>query len=231
MICINPDCTNSNIFARGYCQGCYTRLRRTGSLTRRNVVNRGKCIVEGCDKHSFSKNLCSAHYQSSRHPLYSIWRNLRSRAKGDYPPAWDRFDTFLAVVGDQPSEKSQFRRVDPSKPWSGENFEWLEPIGLSTTDMAAYQRKWSLRDKYNLTPEQFEQMMKDQDGKCAICKCDITGVEDTRKRKLKAHIDHDHKTNKVRGLLCDTDNKAIGWFYDDIERMESAIAYLKSHKH
>lgn len=55
------------------------------------------------------------------------------------------------------------------------------------------RRKWMLSSRYKLTLEQVDQMLKNQDGLCAICPKDIS---------LKYFIDHNHDTGKVRGLLC-----------------------------
>ncbi len=44
------------------------------------------------------------------------------------------------------------------------------------------------------------------------------------------HVDHNHKTGKVRGLLCYNCNNGIGRFKEDIETLEKAIEYLKKHK-
>lgn len=60
---------------------------------------------------------------------------------------------------------------------------------------------WHLR-QYGLTVEQFDAMVIDQLGLCEIC-----GAADKR-----LCIDHDHRTNAVRGLLCNTCNLAMGYF-------------------
>lgn len=77
-------------------------------------------------------------------------------------------------------------------------------------------------DKYGLTLEQHIEMWLAQDGKCLICYVDEF---DLGKRRL--HIDHNHTTGFVRGLLCSNCNTAIGMFEDDIYRMEKAIQYLR----
>jgi len=69
--------------------------------------------------------------------------------------------------------------------------------------------------KYGLTVEQFEKMMEDQKGSCAICN-----------RELPLVIDHCHNTGKVRKLLCTPCNIGLGSFGDDIERLRKAIEYL-----
>ena len=78
-------------------------------------------------------------------------------------------------------------------------------------------RKQALKEKYGLTSEQFEEMKKAQDGLCAIC----------QKTQRSFHVDHDHQTKKVRGLLCQICNVGLGYFHDDIKRLAMAITYLK----
>lgn len=71
--------------------------------------------------------------------------------------------------------------------------------------------------RYNLTVDQYRQMVMNQNGKCAIC-C---------KSQLRLHIDHCHKTGKVRGLLCNTCNRVLGIFEDSLDRFQSAVNYLR----
>lgn len=72
---------------------------------------------------------------------------------------------------------------------------------------------------YGLTLEEHEALMLDQGGKCWICQGD---------NGLKALcIDHDHKTNNVRGLLCNLCNRAIGLLKDDPELIDKAAAYIR----
>jgi hypothetical protein len=66
--------------------------------------------------------------------------------------------------------------------------------------------------------EQVQKMLVTQAHKCAICDDPIT-FED-------CHIDHDHKTNIVRGLLCGLCNRGLGQFRDSVKRLTAAIRYL-----
>lgn len=73
--------------------------------------------------------------------------------------------------------------------------------------------------KYGLTPEQFQEMLKRQDSKCAIC--------GNHQQYRQLSIDHCHKTGKVRGLLCTSCNRGIGYFYDSPYRLKNAAKYLE----
>ena len=63
-------------------------------------------------------------------------------------------------------------------------------------------------------------MFKKQNNKCAIC-----GIEFSDNNK--AFVDHCHKTNRVRGLLCTRCNTLLGMAKDNIEILQKAITYLQ----
>lgn len=75
-----------------------------------------------------------------------------------------------------------------------------------------------LKAAYGITLEQKEAMAESQGGRCKIC-----GVVMTC-----AHVDHNHETGKIRGLLCYRCNHALGLFKDSVASLEAAVAYLKS---
>jgi hypothetical protein len=80
-----------------------------------------------------------------------------------------------------------------------------------------------LKTTYGISFLEYEKMLAAQDGKCAIC-----GTTSTGNRKA-FHVDHDHKTGEIRGLLCSNCNTGIGNLRDDIGLLNRAIEYL-SHK-
>jgi hypothetical protein len=81
----------------------------------------------------------------------------------------------------------------------------------------AYARKNNTRlKKYNLTKEQYDEMVAEQEGCCAICKVEQDGL----------HVDHDHATLRVRGLLCMKCNTALGLLQDSPDNLQRAIKYL-----
>ena len=79
-------------------------------------------------------------------------------------------------------------------------------------------RDQQLRRDYGISLQDFEAILAHQGGACAIC----------RERFTKTpHVDHDHDTRVVRGLLCSNCNHGLGCFDDDIEIMEAAVDYLE----
>lgn len=84
-----------------------------------------------------------------------------------------------------------------------------------------YERNAKLLKKYGITHDDYLRLLKEQDGGCAIC-----GTKDPRQRSEHFHVDHDHATGIVRGLLCSPCNQGLGYFQEDVEVMARAIAYL-----
>lgn len=73
--------------------------------------------------------------------------------------------------------------------------------------------------KRGLSVDDYMAMLAAQGGVCAICKLpDPTGI--------RLSVDHDHETDKVRGLLCRNCNMALGLFKDDLARISVALGYL-----
>jgi hypothetical protein len=97
------------------------------------------------------------------------------------------------------------------------------------------QRKWyednvdrvkgnKLKYSYGITLEEYQAMFNAQEGKCLIC----NRHQDELKQAL--YVDHDHVTEKIRGLLCHKCNTVLGYADDDIQVLINAIEYLKKYK-
>lgn len=81
--------------------------------------------------------------------------------------------------------------------------------------------EYKYKKRYNISHAEYIQMLQLQNNKCQICnKLDI----DCQYKKL--NIDHCHKTGKVRGLLCNACNQAIGYLKDNSELARRAAIYL-----
>ncbi len=76
---------------------------------------------------------------------------------------------------------------------------------------------YSLKTNYGITLQEFDAMVAEQDGRCAICST-----------VAPLNVDHNHLTGEVRGLLCRQCNTGIGSLKESAEIMRSAAAYLTS---
>lgn len=81
-----------------------------------------------------------------------------------------------------------------------------------------------IKSAYGITGEEYFNLIKKCKDKCEICKKDNKNGFGTQNR---LNVDHDHKTGKVRGMLCNRCNTALGLLYDNIEILKAAIKYLK----
>lgn len=87
----------------------------------------------------------------------------------------------------------------------------------------AYKERYKL-GLYGLTEQDYNEMLAAQDFSCAICRTDSWMEKNGR-----LHIDHDHDTGQVRGLLCSRCNVGIGMFAEAKTRLLAAIEYLEKH--
>lgn len=227
-------CGEIQVIARGLCSPCYYRLRRSGSVARKNVQNAGRvCAFGGCIETAHAKGFCALHYARQFHPLRNTWKLIRSRYPRDIPARWDRFEVFLDDVGERAGERHQLRRIDESKPYSKTNIRWVAPVKKSRTgsyskdERAAYVRDWALQRKFGIDATEYDKMLKAQNGRCAICGNAETFFNRGKKEKQALSVDHCHDTGKVRGLLCVRCNRGLGYFRDRPEFLRRAIEYLK----
>lgn len=76
---------------------------------------------------------------------------------------------------------------------------------------------------YGITEVERDVMLINQGGRCKICKV----ILDSSCHTLRPHVDHDHISKQVRGVLCGSCNFAIGLFEDSPETLQRAISYLE----
>jgi hypothetical protein len=111
--------------------------------------------------------------------------------------------------------------------------EWTEQ---NKTHCASYNKEWKtknpeyfvnkhLETTYGISLDDYNAILAVQDHKCAGC-----GVDASKAQRSKLYVDHCHDTGKVRGLLCQHCNTALGMVKDSIETLSSLISYLKQQK-
>jgi hypothetical protein len=77
---------------------------------------------------------------------------------------------------------------------------------------------------YGMRPGEYQQMLQAQGGVCGICKQPEVAVR--KGSTLSLAVDHNHTTDKIRGLLCANCNSGLGMFRDDPARLYAAANYL-----
>jgi len=214
------------------------------------------CSVEGCTRLVRAKGLCKTHYQrireygrfdkvmtgeKTKHPLYGMW-NRRRQIKNSFVSEWLNFDTFLTAVGDKP-DNHFLARLNEDEPCGPNNFEWrkikvqklegetdkeyrLRQQAQYRLDYPLAARKSNYKINFNLTLEEVEKKLKNQNYVCAICKQPETATyKDTGKLKTLA-LDHNHKTKQIRDLLCSKCNLFVGKVEKDRELISKIEKYL-----
>lgn len=86
-----------------------------------------------------------------------------------------------------------------------------------------------LKCKYKISLDDYNRMFAEQKGLCAICNNSELSIHNNTGKIMRLAVDHDHKTGKVRGLLCGQCNQALGKFKDDSELILKAYNYLKEN--
>jgi hypothetical protein len=94
------------------------------------------------------------------------------------------------------------------KKWFKENKKKAQAFGL----------KSKLKKRYNMTVEEYQTLLINQDGRCKICS--------KRQARRSLSVDHCHTTNVVRGLLCDKCNMALGLIHDNLDILDGMKQYL-----
>lgn len=107
------------------------------------------------------------------------------------------------------------------KLWANKNKQKVRDYYALLTSDEKYELY--LRKTYGIDIKQYNEMVKSQDYRCAIC-----GLYQTEKRLLV--VDHCHDTGVIRGLLCHNCNVALGNFKDNVQSLENAIDYLKQKR-
>ena len=85
----------------------------------------------------------------------------------------------------------------------------------------------TLRKKYGISADEYDQLLAEQGGVCKICGADNPQIKVPGKRTKNLYVDHDHKSGKIRGLLCQPCNTVLGRMNDDPILLRRAAKYLE----
>lgn len=125
----------------------------------------------------------------------------------------------------------EYRKNNPEKvllwrkkSWARNGDKYREQRKAYSKEYRASGRRRELENlqRYSLTSEEFQSLWEKQNGLCAICE---TSLE---LKRGKYAVDHDHLTNKVRGILCAPCNFGLGGLKDSPQLLLKALHYLES---
>lgn len=180
-------------------------------------MNKNSCLIDNCGAKTRARGLCSKHYSRLiRHgdPNYSTGRfysktGICSVDKCDKKHKARGFCNYhyeKALAAGTVGHAKNICRVDGCNSFVHCNF--------------LCDSHYKITIRFKITIEEYLQMLNEQNEVCAICNepCALG-------RRLA--VDHDHKTGRVRGLLCSRCNTSIGKFNDDVSLLKSAIKYLE----
>ena len=209
-------------FARGFCEACFHRDRYEKSRPLGTIVKdvRATCHT---DRVHYSAGLC--------YECYSVQRpTKRKRA--------------TKRMADCHPDRVHYAKGMCQECYDADKHERLYPVQRERK--IAQQSVWyqankehvfarELKNRFNITIEQFRGIIAKQGGKCGIPLCPKRPKEG---EIAFWHVDHDHDCcpgkkscgNCVRGILCRTCNAGMGQFYHNTELMDDVVAYLKRTK-
>jgi hypothetical protein len=193
-VCIVDGCDREAVLrAMQMCRKHYMRQVRKGSTSDQRKNARKECSESGCGNLSVAHALCDKHYRRSRHQPTRHEGRVCERCHGEIPPERNARAKFC-------SRDCKLRSSQPAR-----------------------SRRYQLKTKYGITEAEFDALLAEQGGGCAIC-----GTTTPRGRGQRFHVDHCHETGKVRGILCSECNTGLGKFRDDPDLLRRALAYLSS---
>lgn len=211
--CSIEDC-DAPLFSGGWCQRHYARNQRWADPLAWKKPIRQSCTFEGCERKQAAQGFCDMHY-----------RRLAKYGHPELPPPPIYIDPPPLVCpqcgGDVPARVGKGRQRTYCSDKCAEAFNYWKK--------QARKLRNQLRP-YGLTVEQYQHLLADQDGRCAICRSSEPGG------RGGWNIDHDHSCcpdksscgECIRGLLCWSCNLMLGNASDDPIRLRAAAEYVEA---
>lgn len=88
------------------------------------------------------------------------------------------------------------------------------------------KKRTKLRLNFGMTLERYQEMLAEQGGVCAICRCGDGNVDKRSGKNRDLSVDHCHETDVIRGLLCGDCNRSLGLLKENLLTMKRMMMYL-----
>jgi hypothetical protein len=152
------------------------------------------------------------------------WRKRNAEKVRESKRRWLANNREASAARRREYRKKNRERLDGQKrQWEKDNPDRVAASrALQRIRKAQGNLRRHLRWHYDVTIDDYFALVARQKAKCAIC-----GATKAGGRWPRLHLDHDHKTGVVRGLLCVKCNSALGYFNDDPARLRRAADYLE----
>ena len=141
--------------------------------------------------------------------------------------AWNKGKKLAKEHCDNLSASHKGQHSSPATQFKKGTKAWNKGQSIYKSKRDGDQNRY-MKFRYGVTLERYIELLKEQGGVCAIC-----GKEETRVNQwgpCRLSIDHDHNTDKVRGLLCQKCNAALGLLDEDAVLFAKCVSYLERHK-
>jgi len=181
------------------------RKKHAPHVLRDSCEQCGKSLA-GTRRHRFCSGECSEKFWNESRKK-GVVQHLLSNVTGDCSVCGPGVPLLRA--GTRPS------RITGGQRWKCRETERTEPRRRTQRENA-WKRKGIV-----LTVEQYEAMLAEQEQGCAICRASLS------EHGRAPHVDHDHESGLVRGVLCEACNLGLGKFGDDPQRLRAAADYLE----
>ena len=178
-------------------------------------MNERTCTTENCERQITARGLCGPHYNQLRRTgeLVKLPPNPTAHRLTEV-------DASTATATCSLCGPTRIRIRRGNRGHQCITLRLLERARSSHSGRSPESRRaYNLRMKYGISVDEYERMLAEQIGRCAIC-----GKQPDSRRRLA--VDHDHLTGALRGLLCTSCNTGIGHLRDDAERLRLAHDYL-----
>lgn len=176
-----------------------------------------ECSLEGCNSKAYVGGYCSLHYQRIRLGISLDLPKRERRPNREDGAKWcNQCRRYLEIKCFSRSSRTR----------DGLRAGCKECCNKKHKDITSEsRRKYGLKKLYGMTPEDYEEILNQQNRVCFLCFEEETRVTSNGTTKLS--VDHNHITGKVRGLLCHRCNVALGFVQENPDLIKRMISYLE----